>query len=385
MKIERVEGILLTVPLSPENVIRFSGGQITNAHAALVKIHTDSGITGLGDTYAGGWYYPTAAKALLEHFDQFLLGQDPLEVGRISHDLWMKSQYWGRAGAAVNAISAIETALWDIAGKEAGVPVWKLLGGLAHRQLPLYASAGNERPRNETVTEMNGYLEAGYGAVKIRVLTDLHLAIEKVKLCRETLGSGIRLMVDAVMGCHPRPWSSKEAIRFAKAIERYDVAWLEEPCAAYDLEGNAAVRRATTIPISGGETSHTIHEYRRFFESGALDIVQPDACTSGGLLECQRIAALASAHHVRVAPHAWGTGISVMANLHWAFTVPNVFIQEYPTWGFPLRDELLVKPLAINDGMIAPPTAPGLGVELHPETCERYPWTGSPAASLEGA
>ncbi len=382
MKITKVEGILLSVPLPPEHVVRWSGGEMAIAHAALVQVHTDDGLTGLGDTYAGGWFYPQAAKALLEHFEPLLVGEDPFDVGRIAHGLWAKSLYWGRVGAAVNAISAIENALWDLVGKAHGVPVWQLLGSLAHRTLPLYASGGLEKPREQTVAELRGYVRAGFRAVKIRVSTDLERAVEKVRLCRETLGRKVQLMVDAVMGSHPEPWSAKDAIRFARAIEPYDVAWLEEPCAAWDLEGHAAVRRATTIPVAAGETSYGLQEYRRFFDAGALDIVQPDACTSGGMLECTKIAALASAHAVRVAPHAWGSAATVMANLHWAFTRPSVFIHEYPTWGFPLRDELLVEPLVIRDGMVAPPTAPGLGVQLMPEIRERYPWRGGVGATM---
>ncbi|MBI3454339.1 MAG: mandelate racemase/muconate lactonizing enzyme family protein [Candidatus Rokubacteria bacterium] len=382
MKITRVEGVLLSAPLPPEHIVRWSGGEIAVAHAALVQIHTDDGLTGLGDTYAGGWFYPEAAKALLEHFEPLLLGEDPREVARLAHGLWAKSQYWGRVGAAVNAISAIENALWDLAGKAHGVPVWQLLGGLAHRTLPIYASGGLEKPREQTIAELRGYLAQGCCAVKIRVSTDLALAVEKVRLCRETLGPEVQLMVDAVMGSHPEPWSAKDAIQFARAIEPYGIAWLEEPCAAYDVEGYAAVRRATPIPVSGGETSYTVHEYRRFFDAGALDIVQPDACTSGGILECTRIAALAAAHGVRVAPHAWGSAATVLANLHWAFATPHVLIHEYPTWGFPLRDELLAEPLRIKDGVIAPPEAPGLGVELRREIRERYPWRGGTGATM---
>lgn len=382
MKITRVEGVLLSAPLPPEHVVRWSGGEIAVGHAALVQIHTDEGLTGLGDTYAGGWFYPQAAKALLEHFEPLLVAEDPREVARIAHGLWAKSLYWARVGAGVNAISAIECALWDLAGKAQGVPVWQLLGGLAHRSLPLYASGGLEKPREQTVAELRGYVKQGFRAVKIRVSTELARAVEKVRLCRETLGPEVQLMVDAVMGSHPEPWSAKDAIQFARAIEPYDIAWLEEPCAAYDIEGYATVRRATPIPVSGGETSYGLHEYRRFFDAGALDIVQPDACTSGGMLECTKIAALASAHGVRVAPHAWGSGATVMANLHWAFTRPSVFIHEYPTWGFPLRDELLAEPLAIKDGRILPPTAPGLGVELRQDVRERYPWRGGTGATM---
>ncbi|MBI3989353.1 MAG: mandelate racemase/muconate lactonizing enzyme family protein [candidate division NC10 bacterium] len=382
MKITKVEPILLSVPMPEEYIVRWSGGEMAVVHVVLVRVHTDEGITGLGDTYAGGFFYPSAAKGLLEHFEALLLGEDPFNVEGMYQKLWWKSQFWGRVGAAVNAISAIENALWDVKGKALGLPVWQLLGGLAHPKLLIYASGGLEKPKERTRAEMEGYVKDTFKAVKIRVSTDVKEAVEKVKFCREVLGPDVQLMVDAVMGSHPEPWSAKEAIQFARAIEPYDISWLEEPCWAADIEGYAEVRRATMIPISGGETSATIHEFKGFFEKGALDIVQPDACLSGGLLECKRVATLAAAYGVRVAPHAWGSAATVLANVHWAFTTPNVFIHEYPTWGFPLRDELLVEPLEIKDGYLYPPKGPGLGVELRKETIERYPFKGGIGADM---
>jgi L-alanine-DL-glutamate epimerase-like enolase superfamily enzyme len=288
-------------------------------------------------------------------------------------------------GAAINAISALENALWDIAGQEAGVPAWKLLGGLAQDRLPYYASAGQEKPYDALEREMSGYVRDGVPAVKIRTSTEFDKAVAKVELCRKLLGPGIQIMVDAVMGSHPKPWDRKTAIRFAKAIEQYDIAWLEEPLAADDYEGLADVRRQSPIPISGGETSFGLTEFGHFLKAGSLDIVQPDACTSGGMLECNRIAAAAALYGVRVAPHAWGSGATVMANVHWAFTQPNIMVQEIPTWGFPLRDALLVEPIRFDGGHILPPTAPGLGLRLTDEIRAKYPWQGGYGAKVRAA
>jgi L-alanine-DL-glutamate epimerase-like enolase superfamily enzyme len=382
MKITRVEGVLLSARLAPEHVVRWSGGEMHIANAAMVMIHTDEGVTGLGDTYSGGWFYPKAAKAMIEHFEPLLLGEDPCDPARLARKLWTKSLYWGRVGASVNAISAIENALWDIAGKAAGLPVWKMAGGAVHERLMLYASGGLEKTREGTIAEMEGYRRDGFRAVKIRVSTDLDRAVAKVRLCREVLGPDIGLMVDAVMGSHPAAWDAKTAIRFANRVEEQDLTWLEEPCAGDDYEGYATVRAATTIPISGGETSFGLGEFRHFLDAGSLDIVQPDACTSGGIVECQRICAAAAMRGVRVAPHAWGSAATVTANLSWAFTQPNVFCQEYPTWGFPLRDALLVEPLPIRDGYLWPPTVPGLGVGLTDDTRRRFAFIEGGGATM---
>lgn len=382
MRITRVEGVLLSAELAPEHVVRWSGGQMEIANSALVVIHTDEGITGLGDTYAGGWFYPKAAKALVEHFEPLLVGRDPRDPAKLAREIWRKSLYWGRVGAGANAVSAIENALWDIAGKAAGVPCWKLLGGCVHDRLMLYASAGLEKEPDEVVAEMNTHRENGFRAVKIRVATDLDRAIEKVRLCREALGPDIVLMVDAVMGSHPEPWDAKTAIRFADAIEAYNVTWLEEPCAGDDYAGYAEVRAVSRIPISGGETSYGLGEFMHFLRNGSLDIVQPDACTSGGIVECKRISSTAEAHGVRVAPHAWGSSATVAANLHWALTEPAVFVQEYPAWGYPLTDALFATPLQIEDGYVLPPEAPGLGVELTEEHRKRFAFREGGGATM---
>ncbi|MGF1650912.1 MAG: enolase C-terminal domain-like protein, partial [Hyphomicrobiaceae bacterium] len=206
MKITRVEGLLLSAELAPEDVVRWSGGQMDVGNSALVVIHTDEGLTGVGDTYAGGWFYPKAAKALVEHFEPMLIGRDPRDPLKLAREIWTKSLYWGRVGAGANAVSAIENALWDIAGQAAGVPCWQLLGGRVHDRLLLYASAGLEKTPDAVAAEMEAHKRAGFKAVKIRVSTDHDRAVEKVRLCRQVLGTGVLLMVDAVMGSHPEPW-----------------------------------------------------------------------------------------------------------------------------------------------------------------------------------
>ncbi|MEM7774076.1 MAG: mandelate racemase/muconate lactonizing enzyme family protein [Pseudomonadota bacterium] len=383
MKITKVEGVLLSAELAEEHIVRWSGGEMAIANSALVVIHTDEGITGIGDTYAGGWFYPEAAKAIVEHFAPLLIGEDPRDPTKLARMIWNKSLYWGRVGAGANAVSAIENALWDVAGQAAGLPVWQMLGGKVHDRIKVYASAGLQKPDAAVRDEMRSHLATGYRAVKIRVPTDIDAAVHKVRICREALGPGVELMVDAVMGSHPEPWQAKTAINFAHAIEEFDIAWLEEPCAGDDYEGYARVRKATRIPVSGGETSFGLGEFRHFFNYGSLDIAQPDACTSGGIVECKRICAAAAVHGVRIAPHAWGSGATVMANAHWAFTEPNVFVQEIPTWGFPLRDELLVEPIVLDaDGCIAPPGAPGLGLKLTDDVRARYGYRPGGGATM---
>lgn len=374
MKITRVEPVLLSVPLPEGNRVRWSGGEIDVLPTFLVRIHTNAGLCGLGDSYGVGLFAPGVARALVEYYAPMLEGADPMDVARLTNELYMRSLFWGRSGAPVSIISTIENALWDIKGQALGVPVYQLLGGAAHARLPIYASGGLDRPPEGTRRELEGYVEQGFRAIKIRIGHDPQRDRAKVALARQTVGDGVQLMVDAVQGHNPRPWSSSQALTSARAIEEFRPAWLEEPCAAYDYEGYAEVRQGTTIPIAGGESSTMLYEFRHFFDRAALDIAQPDAVHAGGILECLRIAALAEASGVRIAPHAWGSAVCLMANYHFGFVARNCAYLEYPTFGNPLRDELLTTPLRIEDGHLLPPEAPGLGVRLPDSVLERYPY-----------
>lgn len=369
MRITKVETILLSA--EPTQPVRWSGGAMSCAHASLVRVHTDEGISGLGETYIG-LFHPQVVPGIVASLEPFLLGEDPTRIPALFQKVYSKVLFWGRVGAGISTIGAIEMALWDIAGKALGVPVYKLLGGNAHDRLQLYASGGLDRPLEETEEEMREYRRQGFRAVKIRIGQGLEKDVEKVARARSSLGSDVELMLDAVQGHDAEPWTSAEAIRVAHALEEFDIRWLEEPCAADDYAGYARVRKHTKIPISGGESTTSLHEFRSFFEAEALDIAQPDASHAGGIAATRRIAELAHAHHVEVAYHSWGSSVILAANYHLAFTTPNCKTVEYPTWGNPLRDALFSEPLQIEKGYVYPPTAPGLGVDLSEEVRREY-------------
>jgi L-alanine-DL-glutamate epimerase-like enolase superfamily enzyme len=298
MRITAVDPILLGATLPPDRPIRWSGGEATVLPTLLIQVHTDEGLSGLGDCYAIGCFSPEVGAGIARYFEAQLVGEDPLHVERLTRQLWHRSLYWGRSGAGIAVISTIENALWDIKGQALGQPVHALIGGVVHARLPLYASGGLDCPDDQFVEELRQYKADGFRTVKIRIGHDVERDRAKIQLARETLGASIRLAVDAVQGHNPDPWSAADAIRVGRAIEEFDIAWFEEPCANYDYDGYATVRRAVRMPVSGGESSYTIHEFRHFFDRGALDIAQPDAVSSGGIVECLRIAALAATHGV---------------------------------------------------------------------------------------
>lgn len=373
MKITDVEFIPLSVRLTGDDVVRWSGGMMDVFTTTLVRVWTDDGVTGLGETYAG-LFAPEVVRSVVEFYRPLLLGRDPLQPASLARELTDRTLFWARSGIGAAVLGAIEVALWDIAGKAANAPVWQLLGGSHRERVAAYASGGLDRPLDEFQAELRGYLDAGFRAVKIRVGHGPARDIPKVFAAREALGPDAALMVDAVQGHNPRAWTSAEALEVVTRIEDCRLKWFEEPCRATDYEGYARVRAKTSIPIAGGESSTTIHDFRRFFDAGALDIAQPDATYTGGISACRDVALLAESHGLRIVPHVWGSGVAVMANLHMVFTVPNCTMIEVPVQKNPLRDALLLEPIALQEGALPRPTRPGLGVELPEGLQEEYPY-----------
>ena len=369
MKITKVETVLLSA--TPSVPIRWSGGEISVVHASLIQVHTDEGINGLGEPYIG-MMAPEAVRGIVESLEPLLVGENPTQVSFLLQKMQTLSFFWARVGAGLSVIGAIETALWDILGKARGLPVYELLGGKVHEKLPIYASGGLERPLDEIREEMNQYKTRGLTAVKVRIGMGLERDIKKIETIRETLGSDFTIMVDAVQGHNPQPWSAREAIKVGKALEPLHIHWFEEPCGATDYEGYARVRDHVSIPIAGGESLTSVGDFRRIFDAGALDIAQPDTAHSGGIIEVQKIAILAQSFNVDVALHSWASAVTLAPNYHLAFATPNCRIVEYPSWNYPLIEELFVEPLRIENGFVYPPKIPGLGVHLTDEIRAKY-------------
>lgn len=342
--------------------------------AAIIEVTADDGVSGLGETYAGV-YAPTAVQALVAQFAADIVGQPALETLRLRSRLHHASDYWGRFGLTRSVAGAIEMALWDLKGKVLGVPVFDLLGGARHERLPVYASGGNDKPLAQLEDELRAYAHAGYAAIKVRINNlSIDRIVEKVATCRRIVGSGIGLAADAVQTTASRPWPAKEALAVARALEPFDLLWLEEPCGATDYQGYGLVRRSARVRIAGGETVTHPVEAQALLGAGALDVFQPDATMIGGLAAFLEVALLCEHAAVPVAVHAWCGGVGLMGNYHAAFACPNCEILELPTVANPLRDELLLEPLRLENGTITAPRAPGLGVALPPGLTERYPF-----------
>jgi L-alanine-DL-glutamate epimerase-like enolase superfamily enzyme len=373
LRIADVETVLLSHPYGPEHEQSWSGGRLPGFTAGIVRIRTHDGPEGIGETYMGN-FAPEVVVALVRYYRDFLVGRDAADIGALWELCTARTRYWGRTGVSISVLSGIEAALWDLCGKAVGKPVVELLGGVASSDVRAYASGGMYASLEELRSELAGYGQQGYTAAKIRIGVSPEADAAKTSAARSALGADAALAADAVQGSNPRPWTAQEAIACGRELEQFGLAWFEEPCAATDIDGYVACRRALDIPIAGAESTTTVAELRRFLDADALDVVQPDASHIGGVLEARRATALAEAHGAQVAMHAWGGGPCVMANLHTAFASPACRWMEVPTNPNPLVDELMVAPLQLHDGLLAPPTAPGLGVALTPEIEARYPY-----------
>jgi len=370
MKITALEAHLLTIDLSNTPIQMFGQG-VTKWPMAIIEVKTDCGLSGLGEVYAS-LSTPQTCLGLVKDLADLLVGEDPCQVNALYHRMRSKTRFWAQGGLPLAVIGTIENALWDIAAQSLGVPLWQMLGGKRFECLPVYASGGLPYDPDVLRRELEGYLEQGFTAVKVRMWKSLREDIEKIRLCREVLGPDVRLMVDSVMGHNASPWSAKDALARAKAIEEFEITWYEDPVGNGDYEGFARVRDGTRIPVAAGESAVGMNDFMRFFDAAALDIVLPDTVHSGGIGFVREITAVARSRNVRVVLHNWGGAASILPNYHVAFADPLSEWLEFPTHGLPVIEEMLVEPLQLKDGCFSAPTAPGLGLKLEESVKEKH-------------
>ena len=367
MKITDVQTIHVAIPM--EKAYGYSKGKLQQREYILIRIETDAGILGAGYTFSldkGG-----GIKYLIDHnLRPLLLGADPL-FHELHWNRMFQANYFdfGRNGAIIRAISAVDLALWDIKCKLAKLPLCQLLGGY-RTHIPAYASGGAYYEGNGlklVAEEMAACVEAGFKAVKMKIgRGSAQDDRARVKAVRQAIGSEVELIVDAVNG-----WRDpKHAIKVAHLIEEYDIRWLEEPLMPDNIQGLAQIAAAIDIPVAGSEFEAGRWAYRNFLVHKAFDILMPDVNTVGGISEWLKIAGMAAGFDVPISPHR---ASEVHAQL--AGATPNVFMIEYQApvqAGVVVFDKILRESLRCKDGMIEIPQTPGVGLDFDWEAVESY-------------
>lgn len=387
MKIRDIRTYILRVPLREK---RFFSSQCAfpERNSLLVQVETDEGVYGWGE---GGQYGPPEpVKSCIDNvLGPMLLGRDPMDKGILWHHMYSMTRDFGQRGSYIEAISALDIALWDICGKIFGVPVGKLMGGRQRTHVHRYATGCYYRGERylelgDTLSELQeeamSYVEDGFDRLKIKVgLLPVKDDARRVAAIRRSVGDGVELFVD----CN-HAYRANTAVRMGKYLEENGVLFMEEPVMPEDREGYIAVRGSLDLAVAAGECEFTLYGFKELISRGCVDIAQPDLCVCGGLSEFLRILAIADAYGTSVVPHVWGSGIALAAALgaisamplepHTANPVPmqNEPVIEYDRNLNPLRDELLTEPIRIENGMVKVPDGPGLGVDIDPEILSKY-------------
>ena len=349
---------------------------VSNRNWPFVKVHTDEGIYGVGEAYSCG--PDKATIEVIRDFEGWLIGRDPRDIEGLWHLMYAGSRFPG--GAVVNAaISGIEHALWDIAGKAAGLPVYRLLGGRCRNKIRVYQSPRGDTP--EALAEDALWLVETYGytALKIGPLPPnnatmpwnaaLRGAEARVRAVREAVGDDIDIGLDP----HARIFEPMRALDLCKAVAAYRPMFVEEPLRPENYDALAKLAQHADVTLATGEMLYTRHEFRELLKLQAVDIIQPDICLAGGLLEMKKIAAMAEAHYVSVAPHNPCGPIATAVNVHFAASTQNFVVLEYKADEGARRD-IVDEPMKLVDGYLEIPDKPGLGIDLNEEALAHYPF-----------
>jgi galactonate dehydratase len=346
----------------------------------FVKVHTDAGITGLGES--GTWGFLEASAKVMETYKRYLIGQDPLLIEHHWNYLYRWNAF--RGAAIMGALSAIDIALWDIAGKHYGVPVYKLLGGPTRQKARVYYHVFG-RTREQLVQGCIEAKQRGFTAVgHLTPFTDdprdqrffkthaskIGDAVETVRQYRAAVGDEVDLCIEI-----HRQLTPAEAVVLARGIEPYHPFFYEDPTMPDNFDQMALIANQIHIPIATGERLHTIYEFQMLLARGAVQYVRPDVCMCGGITGAKKIAALAEAHYVGVVPHNPLGPVSTAACLQVAACIPNFALQEYPLGeDQPPKSEIVKERLVCEDGFLLIPDKPGIGIELADDAAERYPY-----------
>ena len=371
LTITDIKAYPISFPIPPERRVALGIGTAIKRDAVVVKVSTRGGLTGWGEAHHGR-AHTAVAKLIDTTLRQLALGYDADDVNGAWERMYrFQLASHGMGAGACLAISGIDMALWDIRGKAAGVPLYRLLGG-ARKGVPAYAGGVSlgYQPPDELIEEARASLEKGYKAVKLRVGDAPARDLERMRAVREAFGPSLEILTDANIG-----YSLDDVRRVMPAMDELGIGWLEEPFPAHDTRSYREARRFGRTPLAAGENHYTRFEFNRVIEDGAITVLQPDLSKCGGITEALRIAAMASAYKLRIHPHSSMTGLNHAATIHFLAAIDNGgWFEGDVSKSNKFRDELVANPGEIDrDGRVWPLEAPGLGLEVNEEFLEKHP------------
>jgi D-galactarolactone cycloisomerase len=376
MKIADVRAFPLSVPVPPGTGVRLGAGRAVKRDAVLVRVRTDDGLVGWGEAHHGR--APGAVARLVDTtLREVVIGEDPLDtVGTWDRVYRAQLRGLGAGTTTVLGLSGLDMALWDIRGKAAGLPLYRLFGG-ADRPVPAYAGgvALGFAPPAQLADDALAQYERGYRTVKIRIGDEPGVDLQRLTAVRAALPTGAGIVADA--NCN---YDLGAVRQVAPELERLGVGWLEEPFPVHHDRAYGVAARLTTVPLAAGENHFTRFEFARLIEAGAVEILQPDLSKTGGPSEVLRIAALASAAGLRIHPHTSMTGLNMAATVHLLAAIDNAgYFEGDASPHNPLRDQLVPTPYSLDtDGCVRPLPGPGLGVDVDEAVLAAHPLIDGP-------
>lgn len=362
MKITDVRTIQLTRRFS--RIQRNSCDARNQRRFTFVLVDTDAGITGLGDALGNQNLVETIIG---RHYKNQIVGLDPFDIDGLWRKLYTSGAFWEIGGSPVCALSAIEVACWDIRGKAEGVPVSELLGGAKRDWIEAYASDLHWDEPAYMADTARRLVDAGFRAVKTHIGAEYDRDLDRLEAIRRAIGPDIGLMID-INTIYDRQTALEQGLRQAA----FNPLWFEEPIAPADYAGHAWLRKQLPIPIATGENLYTVYGFAPLLACGGCDYAMPDILRCGGIEQTRQICKAAGRADVVATPHNYASGVGLAATLHLMAAVPETRLLEYDPTGTSIYEELFVEPLAVEDGRVRVPTAPGLGVALTDAIIARY-------------
>jgi len=377
LKIRDVQAYPISVPVPAGSSVTLGVGRAVKRDAVIVRVITECGLVGYGESHHGR-AHTTIAHFVNTALRDIVVGRDAGDTVGIWRTIYERQlRGMGLGAACALAMSGLDMALWDIRGKAAGIPLYRLLGG-SSRPLTAYAGGvalGWQEP-GSLVQEAAGHVERGFTAIKLRIGDTVDRDLARVAAVRKALGDGVRIMTDAMMA-----YSLADAARVIPAFDDLNVGWLEEPFAPHDYRSYELARPFGKLPFAAGENHYTRFEFTRLIDDRVVSVLQPDLSKAGGLTECLRIAAMASAYHLLVHPHISMTGINMAATAHFLCAIDNPgYFEADASYDNPFRDKLVLAPYTLDkNGCVRPLEAPGIGVEVDEEFLLKHPAIEGPA------